>query len=113
MFTIRLGQRASELCVAVKRQTGLRHWNEVCRWALCRSLIDSRPPKPQQASPGIAIDWLTLAGPRHRLLVALLRSQQIEESDAAQLAAHIERGLSELAQHQHLLALARFLLKRT
>jgi len=33
-----LTNTCAELAIQVKRHTGLKHWNEICRLAFCRSI---------------------------------------------------------------------------
>ena len=38
--TVRLSQRGKEQLIKLKRVTGIKQWNVLCRWALCVSLAD-------------------------------------------------------------------------
>ena len=95
MCTIRLGKRASELCVQVKRQTGLRHWNEVCRLALCVSLQQPQTPMIHDSTGAVTIEWSTLAGTRDCILSALLKKHDPRHLPRV-VAAHVDRGLMTL-----------------
>ena len=43
---IRLSQAAKEQLLRLKRRTGIKNWNVLCRWGLCRSLAEPTPPSP-------------------------------------------------------------------
>lgn len=104
--TIRLDQTAKDQLIRLKRRTGIKTWNVLCRWALARSL--SEPSVPAcTAGPrpwALEIDWSTFAGSqstaiRSALTARLLKKQtpttKLEFEKA--LDAHLHRGVAYLA----------------
>ena len=90
----------------VKRRTGLEHWNEICRIAICRSLSNRTPP-PKFTSGGespIEMEWKTFAGDISSELSALILLRaytdgiDIHSKDAlaGYFRAHLERGIGTL-----------------
>ncbi len=41
---VKISAKAKEILVKVKRSTGLEHWNEICRIALCKSIANPTIP---------------------------------------------------------------------
>lgn len=101
---VRVSSRGKEILIRVKRHTGLQHWNEICRVALCHSLANpTAPPKVERAGDSsIEIEWKTFAGPYDLELAALVRYKaskdgiQIskKESMTEYFRNHLERGIS-------------------
>lgn len=62
--TLRLSTRAKEQLVRLKRLTGLRNWNVLCRWALCTSLADSSLVGQQKVvtDSNVELSWAVLTG---------------------------------------------------
>lgn len=102
--TVRISEQGKDQLVKLKRITGIRHWNVLCRWALCASLADDSPPLVR-AFPNVSnveMNWRTFAGPLDAEFVALakmrMRKEQFWEGDlGALVAAHVHRGIGILA----------------
>lgn len=103
--TVRISRPGREQLITLKRRTGLKHWNELGRWALCRSLAEpTRPPDvPIDTEKGIEIDWRTFAGRHADLYLDLLRQRCVIDglpADALtvqrQLLLHLHRGIGYL-----------------
>lgn len=103
---VRVSTRGKEILIKIKRQTGLEHWNEICRIALCRSLANpTPPPKPTKiGDSNIDMEWKTFAGAFQEELSALtiLRAKKdgidiLKREDVADyFRAHLERGITSL-----------------
>lgn len=103
--TVRISAAARDQLVTLKRRTGLKHWNELSRWALCRSLAEPSPPTnlPASSEAAIEIDWRTFAGKYADLYVDLLCQRCAEdglpvdqENVHRQLHLHLHRGIGYL-----------------
>lgn len=103
---VRISAPAKDQLIALKRRTGLKHWNELGRWALCRSLAEpSRPPVvPIHTEGGLEIDWRTFTGRLADLYTDLICQRCILDglpADQAtvrdQLSLHLHRGIGYLA----------------
>jgi len=103
---VRVSGRAKDILIKAKRYTGLEHWNEICRIALCRSLANPIPPSKYKiiADSSIDIDWKTFAGVYSNLFISILflRAKKdgidMNNKDAISdyFRNHIERGISSL-----------------
>lgn len=104
--TVRITEAGKASLSRIKKQSGILHWNTLCRLALARSLADPAPPASLTLGTGSAldIDWSTFAGDWGDLLWALLLARLAEEGatmDAAtaheRLRQHLHRGIHQLA----------------
>ncbi|MGY1753808.1 DNA sulfur modification protein DndE [Blastococcus sp. SYSU D01042] len=100
---MRLSKQTREQIATLKRRTGIRHMNVLCRWALCRSLSEPSDPSVQSSDTATEIEWDVFAGAGGRLWWSLLleagwsRGVNPSSSEAdALLRAHIARGMSYL-----------------
>lgn len=61
---VRVSAKGKDMLIKIKRNTGLEHWNEICRIALFQSLAN--PVKPTMVDKSndssIDMDWKTFAG---------------------------------------------------
>jgi DNA sulfur modification protein DndE len=103
--TVRISPPARDQLITLKRRTGLKHWNELGRWALCRSLAEpARPPDvPIPTEGGIEIDWKTFGGKASELYLDLLRQRCVNDgmrpgpkTVQRQLTLHLHRGIGYL-----------------
>lgn len=104
--SVRISPAGKDQLITLKRRTGLKHWNELGRWALCRSLAEpTRPPDvPIPTDGGLEIEWRTFAGRLADLYVDLLVQRCIVDGLAPeprtvqrQLLLHLHRGIGYLA----------------
>lgn len=103
---IRLSQTAKEQLMRLKRRTGIKNWNALCRWGFCRSLQEpTRPsPVPIPADSSVEMTWKTFAGAYGSVYDAVLRARcrkdGFELSDEAlnkYFRLHLHRGIAYLA----------------
>lgn len=104
--TIRISRQGREQLIKLRRQTGIEHWNVLCRWAFCVSLREKTPPLQtvEKLDGGVEMTWKVFSGDHGDIYSALcwLRAKKDgfpEGTDgaAACLRAHLHRGLSYLA----------------
>lgn len=103
---VRVSTKGKEILIKIKRRTGLEHWNEVCRVAICRSLSNPTPPPRIEkiVDSNIDIEWKTFAGHFKDEIAALIaiRGKQhgvnIDNKDeiAKYFRYHLERGILSL-----------------
>lgn len=103
---VRVSAKGKEILLRIKRNTGLEHWNEICRIALCKSLANQTPPPKfeKHVDSSIEIDWKTFAGAYQEEFSALVyhRAQKdkvdINKKDAFHeyFRNHLERGILSL-----------------
>lgn len=100
--TVRISPAAKDQLITLKRRTGLKHWNELGRWSLCRSLAEpTRPPNvPIPTEGGIEIEWRTFGGRAADLYLDLIRQRCVvdglepdEKTVQRQLLLHLHRGI--------------------
>jgi DNA sulfur modification protein DndE len=103
---IRLSQAAKEQLLRLKRRTGIKNWNVLCRWSLCRSLAEPTPPSPIPipADSSVEMTWKTFGGTHADLYWALLRWRchqdglQLDEGTLQQqFRLHLHRGIAYLS----------------
>lgn len=108
---VRLSQPAKDQLVKLKRITGIKNWNTLCRWAFAISLQDPTPPlvRDINTDSNIEMTWKTFAGPYGDIYLALLKNRCLtdgqeptEENLSHTLTIHIHRGIGHLAGRQNL-----------
>jgi DNA sulfur modification protein DndE len=113
---VRISAKGKDILIKIKRNTGLEHWNEICRIALCRSLANPTPVTKFEKAGDSAIDieWKTFAGIYQQELTAMMllrankESVDLSSKDALSdfLRSHIERGISSLQNMKSLTSLS-------
>lgn len=108
METIRLSQKAKEQLIWLKRQTGIKNWNVLCRWAFCLSLKD---PSPLSSSdPGndsnLEMSWKVFAGKNSEIYLAVTR-HWMEKNHAGEdvsviVRRHLHRGVNRLYSEKNM-----------
>ena len=103
---IRLSRQARDQLITLKRRTGIRHWNALCRWALCRSLAEpSVPPSADiPADSNIEMTWDVFGGTQADIYAILLRYRCLTDDLGTEPATlntqfrlHLHRGIAYLA----------------
>lgn len=101
--TVRLSKQTREQIATLKRRTGIRHMNVLCRWALCRSLSEPSAPPILPSDTATEIEWDVFAGLGGQLWWNLVLESASSlgvtpsSGDAeAIFRAHIARGMSYL-----------------
>ena len=108
---IRLSQKAKTQLIKLKRVTGIKHWNELCRWGFCVSLVEKNAPPVVKISTdsNVEMSWKVFAGRYDGLYIALLKERCLQdglgtdpEVLAQQFRLHLHRGISYLASDKKL-----------
>ncbi len=103
---IRISQNAKNKLIQLKRKTGIKNWNTLCRWALLLSLAEQSRPNTGKivADSNVEMTWRVFAGQRGDILWALLaerckRDDVVINSESMQnaLHEHVHRGITYLA----------------
>jgi len=101
--TIRISRQGRDQLIKLRRQTGIEHWNVLCRWSFCASIRDkSSPPSiTQKLDGGVEMTWKVFAGDQSDIFASLilLRASKdgfpaTSEGLANCLRAHLHRGLT-------------------
>lgn len=100
---VRVSAKGKDILIKIKRNTGLEHWNEICRIALCRSLANATLPAKLDKilDSAIDIEWKTFAGAYQDYFAALItlkaKADGIDLSSKEHISdyfrAHMERGI--------------------
>jgi len=102
---IRLTQAARDQLITLKRRTGIAHWNVLCRWAFCRSLVEPAVPPTVKLvlDSSVEMTWRVFAGNHGDELWALLRYRchqdglsLDDDTLAQQFRLHLHRGVGYL-----------------
>lgn len=111
---VRVSSKGKEILIKIKRRTGLEHWNEICRIALCRSLSNSNPlsknKSDKSGESSINMDWKVFAGPFQSEIASLIiykaHKDKIDIGKKDELTnyikEHIERGILSMQNIQDL-----------
>ena len=103
--TIRVDERAKTQLTTLKRRTGIKNWNVLCRWALCVSLSEPAMPADQEVGTlsNVEMSWSTFGGPAADIYAAIIRARceadgipQTPDVLAKQLQLHLHRGITYL-----------------
>ncbi|MFO0760867.1 MAG: DNA sulfur modification protein DndE [Byssovorax sp.] len=102
---IQLSQQAKDQLLKLKRTTGIKHWNVLCRWAFCTSLAEPSAPPPAKipADSNVEMTFKVFGGTEHELYLALLKARchkdglaTDDETLSTQLRLHLHRGIGYL-----------------
>ena len=108
---IRVSKKAQDQLLTLRRRTGLRQWNWLCRWAFCRSIAEpSKPPMvPVPPDSNLEMAWQVFGGEHEDIYAAILRQRCIQDgfgTDAGTLATqfrlHLHRGIGYLVGDQNI-----------
>lgn len=113
---VRVSAKGKDILVKIKKKTGLEHWNDICRIALCRSLANPVSPSRTQGigENALDIEWKTFAGAYSREIIAavIIRARRdglptdSREALAEYFKAHLERGIASMQNIKSLQELA-------
>lgn len=114
---VRVDERAKTQLTTLKRRTGIKNWNVLCRWALCTSLAEPSMPADQELGPlsNVEMSWATFGGPVADVYASVVRARcevdgvpQTPESVAEQFRLHLHRGITYLVGNEKTKSLAGF-----
>ena len=103
---IRVSQQAKDQLIRLKRVTGIKNWNVLCRWALCVSLAERSAPQNATAhsDSNVEMTWRVFGGRYADLYLAMLKERcrldGLGVDDATlsqQFRFHLHRGIAYLA----------------
>ena len=104
--TVRVSQQGKDQLSKLKRYTGIKQWNILCRWALCTSLADPSVPLVREVitDSNVEMSWRTFGGQHadvYRALVVQRAHSELGSTDddalLRTLNAHLHRGIGTLA----------------
>ena len=114
---LRISEKGKRQLITLKRHTGIKNWNVLCRWALCTSLAEKTTP-PLVHIPGdttVEMSWTVFGGQQHEILLAALKLRcridglpDDREDLHRQLRLHVHRGLGYLAGSRSSRSIATF-----
>jgi len=119
---VRLSQSAKEQLIKLKRITKIDQWNILCRWALCRSLAEPKPPSPIsiETYSNVEMTWKVFGGDMADYLALALKERchrdrlgTDPEVLASQFRLHLHRGISHLASDSFVKGIESFMTTAT
>ncbi len=108
---IKVSQQAKDRLTKLKRVTGIKNWNVLCRWGFCLSLSEQGIPPLARipANSNIEMSWKVFGGHHADLYMALLKERLLRdglpldsETLGQQFRLHLHRGISYLAGNRKL-----------
>jgi len=108
---IRISQTAEDQLNKLKRNTKIKQWNILCRWALCRSLAEPSIPSlvPIKTDSKVEMTWSVFGGEIADILLIALKQRCYQdglgtnaETLKQQLLLHLHRGIGYLAGDSNL-----------
>lgn len=107
--TIRLSEKEKQQLITLKRRTGIKNWNVLCRWGFCLSIAEPSVP-PEETVPSdssVEMSWKVFGGPHSEIYSALLKQRvKVDGLDATpsilahHFRLHLNRGISYLTRHK-------------
>ena len=103
---VRISKTAEDQLIKLKRNTKIKQWNVLCRWALCRSLAEPSVPSPVpiKTDSKVEIAWSVFGGEIADLLLISLKQRCYQDGLAEdnetlkqQFTLHLHRGIGYLA----------------
>lgn len=103
--TVRVSEKARDQLITLKRYTGIKNWNTLCRWAFCVSIREaSVPPNTDVVTDSsVEMTWRVFGGARADLYGALLKQRCRQDGFgtdpdtlATQFKLHLHRGIGYL-----------------
>jgi DNA sulfur modification protein DndE len=119
---IRLSEKAKDQLIKLKRHTGVRNWNVLCRWAFCVSLAEpSRPAESTiPADSNVEMTWKVFAGKYEEIYMELLmqrcREDGVEsnpDSVGRHFRVHLHRGIGYLSADRNIRSIAALVRRST
>ena len=103
---VRLAKTAEDQLIKLKRNTKIKQWNILCRWAFCRSLAEPSIPSPIpiETNSTVEIAWKVFGGDIADILLIALKQRCHQdglgtetETLKQQFTLHLHRGIGYLA----------------
>ena len=121
MVDVRISEHAKDQLIRLKRVTGIKNWNTLCRWAFCLSLNEDAPLDGSvdelSSDSGIEMRWDVFGGEKANVYEALLayecfkKYKTVDEKSLARLVrAHIHRGIDMLVNTYRIQSLEQLVL---
>lgn len=102
---IKLSHKERDNLLKLKRVTGIKNWNTLCRWAFCISLANPEKPRKSKivSDSSLEMTWKVFGGKHHEIYSVLLlhrcKQDGIELTDdnlMEQFRYHLKRGIDAL-----------------
>lgn len=103
---VRISKTAEDQLVKLKRNTKIKQWNILCRWAFCRSLAEPSTPSPVpiKTDSKVEIAWNVFGGEIADILLIALKQRCYQDGLGTeqnmlkeQFNLHLHRGIGYLA----------------
>lgn len=103
---VRISKTAEDQLTKLKRNTKIKQWNILCRWAFCRSLAEPTVPSPVpiKTDSNVEIAWNVFGGEIADILLIALKQRCYQDDLGTdqdtlkrQFTLHLHRGIGYLA----------------
>jgi DNA sulfur modification protein DndE len=117
---IRLSQKERDQLIKIKRITGIKNWNTICRWAFCLSIANREKPRKGKivSDSSLEMTWKVFGGKYHEIYRALLvhrcKQDGVElnvDNLNEQFRLHLKRGINHIIMDQNLKSIDRLISK--
>jgi len=117
--SVKLSQKARSQLITLKRHTGIKNWNTLCRLAFCKSIADKTKLLniTHPSDSNVEMSWRVFAGDMSEMFVAMLKQRCKNEglridndTLAKQFRLHLHRGIAYLSGEKNLRSIADLLL---
>ncbi len=114
---IHLSQKAKNQLVKLKKITGIKNWNILCRWAFCISLAEPSVPPPARIpiDSNVEMTWKVFGGQYNGIYLALLKQRCKQDGLSinaqnlmTQFRLHLHRGIGYLAADKSMTNISSF-----
>lgn len=104
--TVRLVETDRDFLNRLKRSSGIKNWNILCRWSFCLSLSDSGPTSvdPSGNLSNVEMTWKVFGGAYADTYYAMLKLRVFEDGLGTtpevlerEFNRHLHRGIGSLA----------------
>jgi DNA sulfur modification protein DndE len=108
---IHLSQKAKDQLVKLKKITGIKNWNILCRWAFCISLAEPSVPPPTRIpiDSNVEMTWKVFGGQYYSIYHVLLKQRCKQDGLSInaqtlsdQFRFHLHRGIGYLAADKNI-----------
>ena len=98
--TVYTSKQAKDQLIKLKRVTGIKNWNVLCRWAFCLSIRNDSNltlDNNRIQGGGVEMSWKTFAGEYAEIFSEFLNQKYDSQSKLQNaVCGHIDRGIIEL-----------------
>lgn len=113
--SVKLSQKARSQLITLKRNTGIKNWNTLCRFAFCKSIADQTKAADvlHPSDSNVEMSWKVFSGEMSEIFTSMLKQRCRndglpidDETLAKQFRFHLHRGIAHLSGEKNLRSIA-------